>query len=99
MLGRRRFVPDDDDDDDGFDGSSANPGSSLAGVRRDPQEAEARARSRSRQLDNLGEACGYQVDLSLAAGHPDGSFDAVFRRLGEGDLPPLSWAVVQLSRP
>jgi amino acid adenylation domain-containing protein len=35
----------------------------------------------------LGESLGFQVDLSWAAGRPDGSFDALFRRRGEGGLP------------
>ncbi|MEQ1574804.1 MAG: amino acid adenylation domain-containing protein, partial [Vicinamibacterales bacterium] len=42
-------------------------------------------------LWRLGRECGYRVDLSLAPAYPDGSYDAVFRRGDEGELPRLSW--------
>jgi amino acid adenylation domain-containing protein/non-ribosomal peptide synthase protein (TIGR01720 family) len=43
------------------------------------------------QLWQLGRACGYRVDLSLAPAYPDGGFDAVFRRLDGAELPAVSW--------
>ncbi|NOT26209.1 MAG: amino acid adenylation domain-containing protein, partial [Acidobacteria bacterium] len=49
-------------------------------------------------LWTLADACGYQADISLAAGHADGSFDVVFRPR-EGQLAPLSWVRGTAARP
>ncbi|RPI41317.1 MAG: methyltransferase, partial [Betaproteobacteria bacterium] len=42
-------------------------------------------------LHSLGRQCGYRVDTSIAASHPDGAFDVVFRRSGAGVPPLLRW--------
>ena len=43
------------------------------------------------ELLRLGGEHNYSVDLSVAAAYPDGSYDAVFRRMNGCDLPLLSW--------
>jgi hypothetical protein len=41
-------------------------------------------------LWSLGEQLNYEVDLSWAAGLPDGSYDVVFRRLDADRRPPAA---------
>ncbi len=51
--------------------------------------AAARQGLEPEDLWQLADACGYRVDLGLAATRSDGSYDAVFRRLDGSDLPAL----------
>ncbi|MDM0053946.1 non-ribosomal peptide synthetase [Variovorax sp. J22R115] len=51
-------------------------------------------------LWRLGRECGVQVDLSLAGGHPDGSYDAVLRPSGDAPadapgLAPVAWPLCE----
>ena len=50
-------------------------------------------------LWGLARELSYRVDISLASGYRDGSYDAVFRSAQVHDLPALSWGSDDVQKP